>query len=68
LLGWQRRGIDGARLRPAVNATDLPVIVDEVVPMLRRAGMFRTGYAGGETLRQRLGLPTAPNRYAEVNR
>jgi alkanesulfonate monooxygenase SsuD/methylene tetrahydromethanopterin reductase-like flavin-dependent oxidoreductase (luciferase family) len=68
LLGWQRRGIDGARLRPAVNATDLPVIVDEVVPMLQRAGVFRTGYAGGETLRQRLGLPTAPNRYAEVNR
>jgi alkanesulfonate monooxygenase SsuD/methylene tetrahydromethanopterin reductase-like flavin-dependent oxidoreductase (luciferase family) len=68
LLGWQRRGIDGARLRPAVNATDLPVIVDEVVPMLQRAGVFRNAYAGGETLRQRLGLPTALNRYAEVNR
>jgi alkanesulfonate monooxygenase SsuD/methylene tetrahydromethanopterin reductase-like flavin-dependent oxidoreductase (luciferase family) len=68
LLGWQRRGIDGARLRPAVNATDLPVIVDEVVPMLQRAGVFRTEYAGAETLRRRLGLPTAPNRYAEVDR
>ena len=51
LLGWQRRGIDGARLRPAVNATDLPVIVDEVVPLLQRANVFRTGYADGETLR-----------------
>jgi alkanesulfonate monooxygenase SsuD/methylene tetrahydromethanopterin reductase-like flavin-dependent oxidoreductase (luciferase family) len=66
LLGWQRLGIDGARLRPAVNATDLPVIVDEVVPLLQRAGRFRTGYGQHETLRQRLGLPTAPNRYKAV--
>jgi alkanesulfonate monooxygenase SsuD/methylene tetrahydromethanopterin reductase-like flavin-dependent oxidoreductase (luciferase family) len=65
LLDWQRRGIDGARLRPAVNATDLPVIVDEVVPLLQRAGVFRTGYTDGETLRRRLDLPIAPNRYVE---
>jgi alkanesulfonate monooxygenase SsuD/methylene tetrahydromethanopterin reductase-like flavin-dependent oxidoreductase (luciferase family) len=68
LLDWQRLGIDGARLRPAVNATDLPVIVDEVVPLLQRAGRFRTGYQNGETLRARLGLPVAPNRYAAVDR
>ena len=66
LLDWQRLGIDGARLRPAVNATDLPVIVDEVVPLLQRAGRFRTDYADGESLRARLGLPVAPNRYAAV--
>ncbi|GBE65464.1 putative FMNH2-utilizing oxygenase [Mycobacterium sp. MFM001] len=66
LLGWQALGIDGARLRPAVNATDLPVIVDEVVPLLQRAGRFRSGYRDGETLRERLGLPVAPNRYAAV--
>ena len=63
LLGWQQRGVDGVRLRPAVNATDLPVIVDEVVPLLQRAKRFRTSYRDGETLRQRLGLPVAPNRY-----
>ena len=68
LLEWQQLGISGARLRPAVNATDLPVIVDEVVPLLQRAGRFRTGYQQRETLRQRLGLPAAPNRYAVVNR
>jgi alkanesulfonate monooxygenase SsuD/methylene tetrahydromethanopterin reductase-like flavin-dependent oxidoreductase (luciferase family) len=68
LLDWQRLGVDGARLRPAVNATDLPVIVDEVVPLLQRAGRFRTGYRPGETLRARLRLPVAPNRYAAVNR
>jgi hypothetical protein len=67
LLGWQRRGIDGVRLRPAVNATDLPVIVEQVVPLLQRANRFRTAYVGGETLRHRLGLPVAPNRYAKVN-
>ena len=66
LLEWQRLGIDGARLRPAVNGTDLPMIVDEVVPLLQRAGRFRTGYAQRETLRQRLGLPVAPNRYTKV--
>ena len=66
LLEWQRLGIDGARLRPAVNATDLTVIVDEVVPLLQRAGRFRTRYPDGETLRARLGLPVAPNRYATV--
>lgn len=68
LLDWRRLGIEGARLRPAVNATDLPVIVDAVVPLLRRAGLFRDAYRPGETLRERLGLPVAPNRYAAVNR
>jgi alkanesulfonate monooxygenase SsuD/methylene tetrahydromethanopterin reductase-like flavin-dependent oxidoreductase (luciferase family) len=68
LLEWQRLGVDGARLRPAINATDLPVIVGKVVPLLRRAGRFRTGYRDGETLRERLGLPVAPNRYATVVR
>ena len=53
-------------LRPAVNATDLPAIVDEVVPLLQRAGVFRTDYRDGETLRERLGLPVAANRYVRV--
>ncbi|OBH00724.1 FMNH2-dependent monooxygenase [Mycobacterium sp. E2699] len=68
LSGWHRLGVDGARLRPAVNATDLPAIVDEVVPLLQRAGRFRTAYLDGETLRARLGLPVARNRYAAVRR
>ena len=66
LLRWQEHGIEGVRLRPAINATDLPVIVDEVVPLLQRAGRFRTAYTDGETLRERLGLPVAENRYARV--
>lgn len=68
LVEWQRLGIDGARLRPALNATDLPAIAGEVVPLLQRAGRFRTSYRDGETLRARLGLPVAANRYEAVNR
>ncbi len=66
LLRWQRLGVDGVRLRPAVNATDLPVIVDEVVPLLQGAGRFRTNYRDSESLRERLGLPISDNRYARV--
>ncbi|OBG15224.1 hypothetical protein A5769_16785 [Mycobacterium intracellulare] len=64
LLAWQDAGVDGVRLRPAVNAIDLPAIVDDLVPLLQRAGRFRTRYREGETLRDRLGLAPAPNRYA----
>lgn len=66
LLAWQDAGVDGFRLRPAVNATDLPVIAERVVPELQRAGRFRNSYRDGETLRQRFGLPDAVNRYASV--
>lgn len=66
LLGWHGLGLAGFRLRPAVNTIDLPIIVDEVVPLLQRAGRFRTGYRTGETLRERFGLPAAVNRYASA--
>jgi alkanesulfonate monooxygenase SsuD/methylene tetrahydromethanopterin reductase-like flavin-dependent oxidoreductase (luciferase family) len=68
IIGWSESGIEGLRLRPSVNATDLPVIVDEVVPILQRAGKFRQAYEDGETLRHRLGLPVAENRYRKVGR
>ncbi|MBA0046217.1 LLM class flavin-dependent oxidoreductase [Mycobacteroides sp. LB1] len=67
LIGqWHEWGIDGLRLRPAVNALDIPVIVDELVPLLQTHHGFRTQYEAGasETLRARFGLPTATNRYA----
>ncbi|SKN91962.1 Putative FMNH2-utilizing oxygenase [Mycobacteroides abscessus subsp. bolletii] len=60
---WHEWGIDGVRLRPAINALDIPVIVDELVPLLQAHHGFRTEYENG-TLRARLGLPTATNRYA----
>jgi alkanesulfonate monooxygenase SsuD/methylene tetrahydromethanopterin reductase-like flavin-dependent oxidoreductase (luciferase family) len=67
LLGWQDAGVDGVRLRPAVNAVDLPAIVDDLVPRLQRTGRYRTGYHHGQTLRERLGLAAAPNRYATAS-
>ena len=68
IVAWRQAGIDGIRLRPAVNAVDLPAIVDEVVPILQRASRFRSAYDDGDTLRERLGLPVAENRYAKVER
>ena len=64
VLRWHDLGADGVRLRPAVNAIDLPAIVDGLVPRLQRRGRFRAGYRNGETLRARLGLEVAANRYA----
>ncbi|WP_328350581.1 LLM class flavin-dependent oxidoreductase [Mycobacterium sp. NBC_00419] len=66
LLAWHDAGVDGFRLRPAVTAIDLPVITDEVVPALQRAGRFRSSYRDAETLRERFGLPAAANRYVPV--
>jgi alkanesulfonate monooxygenase SsuD/methylene tetrahydromethanopterin reductase-like flavin-dependent oxidoreductase (luciferase family) len=60
---WNQLGVDGVRLRPAVNALDLAGIVDGLVPLLQREGRFRTRYREGETLRERLGLAKAANRY-----
>jgi alkanesulfonate monooxygenase SsuD/methylene tetrahydromethanopterin reductase-like flavin-dependent oxidoreductase (luciferase family) len=67
IVRWWQAGIDGIRLRPSVNALDLPIIVDEVVPILQRAGQFRRAYDDGDTLRERLGLPVAENRYVKAD-
>lgn len=66
LRAWHELGYAGFRLRPAEHAVDLPVIADAVVPALQSAGLFRTGYEES-TLRERLGLPTAVNRYAAAS-
>jgi alkanesulfonate monooxygenase SsuD/methylene tetrahydromethanopterin reductase-like flavin-dependent oxidoreductase (luciferase family) len=60
---WHDLGVDGFRLRPACNQLDLSAIVGDLVPLLQRAGQFRSEYRAGETLRERLGLPKALNRY-----
>jgi alkanesulfonate monooxygenase SsuD/methylene tetrahydromethanopterin reductase-like flavin-dependent oxidoreductase (luciferase family) len=63
ILHWHDLGVAGVRLRPAVHATDLPTIVDEVVRLLQQSGRFRAGYRDGETLRARLGLPVTHDRH-----
>ena len=70
LLGWRSAaGLDGFRLRPGALPDDLTAITRLLVPELRRRGVFRDAYAsgasgGGETLRERLGLPRPVSRYA----
>lgn len=56
IAGWHRHGVHGVRLRPAVNAVDLPVIADEVIPLLQCRTGFCSTYRPGETLRGRLGI------------
>ncbi len=57
--GWQSLGFDGARLRPGVNAIDLPRLRAAFAPLL--AGAPREG-----SLRATLGLGPAVNRFAAV--
>ncbi|MEW1955552.1 LLM class flavin-dependent oxidoreductase [Terrabacter sp. NPDC080008] len=65
LQRWQSLGYAGFRLRLAVIADDLVSVVDGLVPELQRAGAFRTAYEQ-RTLRERLRLPVATNRYAST--
>ncbi|WP_341716512.1 LLM class flavin-dependent oxidoreductase [Micromonospora sp. FIMYZ51] len=62
---WQRSGLAGFRLRPAVLPDDLTAITRALVPALRERNLFRAGYPGG-TLRDLLGLPRPASRYAAV--
>lgn len=62
LISWQAAGIDGVRLRPATLPHDLAGITRLLVPLLRQRGVFRPRPG---SLRQRLGLPVAVNRYSE---
>lgn len=54
---------DGFNLMPDVLPSGLEIFVDEVVPILRRRGLFRHEYAG-KTLRDHLGLSRPANPYA----
>ncbi|MEU1470028.1 LLM class flavin-dependent oxidoreductase [Streptomyces sp. NPDC005761] len=65
LQEWQRAGLSGFRLRPAVIGHDLPAITRKLVPELQRRGAFRTAYEA-DTLRGLLGLARPANRYATV--
>jgi N-acetyl-S-(2-succino)cysteine monooxygenase len=56
-------GCDGFNIMPPYFPEQLRIFVDEVIPILRRRGVFRTDYAG-TTLRDHLGIP----RPADVDR
>lgn len=56
IVEWFDSGaIDGFNLMPDVLPSGLETFVEQVVPLLRRAGIFREHYEG-KTLRENLGL------------
>jgi len=60
---FQARGADGFNLNADVFPSGLAAIVDHVVPILQRKGIFRRDYEG-TTLRDHLGLPRPASQYA----
>jgi hypothetical protein len=64
VIGWgQQSACDGINVLPAVLPTDLDALVDDVVPWLRRLGLFRSDYTGS-TLRDHLGLARPRSQFA----
>jgi alkanesulfonate monooxygenase SsuD/methylene tetrahydromethanopterin reductase-like flavin-dependent oxidoreductase (luciferase family) len=59
---WVASGVDGFRLR----VTDVADVTEELVPELRRRGLFEP--STNPVLRERLGLGAAVNRYQEAAR
>ncbi|KAB1644000.1 LLM class flavin-dependent oxidoreductase [Gulosibacter chungangensis] len=62
IVSWHEQGLHGARLRPLSTSADLAVLADEVLPKLHSAGIAPAD-ATAATLRARLGLPIAENRF-----
>jgi len=56
---------DGFNIMPDMFPSGAEIFVDEVVPLLRRRGIFRTEYTG-TTLRHHLGLPRPNSQYEEA--
>src|SRR5690606_733787 len=57
ILDWWRAGVvDGYTVQPPTLPGDLRIFVQEVVPLLRAAGAFPSGYPES-TVRARFGLP-----------
>ncbi|MBB3612405.1 LLM class flavin-dependent oxidoreductase [Rhizobium sp. BK602] len=61
VAAWAALGLDGFRFHPRDPERDLGGLVETVFPALRQAGLASTTW--GFTLRARLGLPPAANRY-----
>lgn len=55
--------VDGVRLHPAEASKDTGEFTARVLPALRSAGVLKP-IRTGNTLRETLGLPVAPNRFA----
>ncbi|MEU3643365.1 LLM class flavin-dependent oxidoreductase [Lentzea sp. NPDC034063] len=63
LQQWHEAGAaDGFNIMPAVLPSGLERFADEVLPILRQRGLFRTEYTG-HTLREHYGLPRPASQY-----
>ncbi|OXS61810.1 monooxygenase [Cohnella sp. CIP 111063] len=63
---WFTEGAaDGFMLMSPVLPDGLEDFVEHVVPLLQRRGLFREDYEGS-TLREHIGLPMPPNRFAQT--
>ena len=60
---FEQRAADGFNVMPPWLPGGLEAFVEGVVPILQERGLFRTEYEG-TTLRDHLGLPRPPSRYA----
>jgi len=61
---WYENGAaDGFNVMPPWLSGGFELFADEVVPLLRRRGLFRYEY-GGSTLRDHFGLTRPPSQYA----
>jgi FMN-dependent oxidoreductase (nitrilotriacetate monooxygenase family) len=64
---WHEGGAaDGFNVMPPWLTGGFEVFVEEVVPILRRRGLFRTEYTGS-TLREHLGLDRPASQYARTD-
>jgi FMN-dependent oxidoreductase (nitrilotriacetate monooxygenase family) len=62
---WFRAGAaDGFNIMPDAFPSGVEIFVDEVVPILRKRGLFRHEYTGS-TLREHLGLPYPENQFSQ---
>jgi FMN-dependent oxidoreductase (nitrilotriacetate monooxygenase family) len=65
---WFTNGAaDGFNIMPPAYPADLETFIDQVVPILRKRGLFRERYKGS-TLRDHYGLPRPESRYAAGDR
>jgi alkanesulfonate monooxygenase SsuD/methylene tetrahydromethanopterin reductase-like flavin-dependent oxidoreductase (luciferase family) len=65
--GWVALGVDGVHLRPGSLELDVPVIADQVMPLLRERGLVGPVGRGG-SLRGRLGLGRPRNTFSGSGR
>jgi FMN-dependent oxidoreductase (nitrilotriacetate monooxygenase family) len=64
---FEARAVDGFIIYPHLQTEGLRDFVDQVVPILRRRGLFRSDYES-DTLRGNLGLSYPENRYTAARK